>query len=49
MFLSSYKVIATPGPQPGELMGGIEYSFLSSLNQGLDDPKYSDAEGDTWI
>ncbi len=43
LFLSSNQVIATPAPQPGELMGGIEYSFLSSLNQGSNAPKYSDA------
>lgn len=43
LILCSNQVIATPAPQPGELMGGIEYSFLSSFNQGSSEPNYSDA------
>ena len=43
LFLFSNQVIATPAPQPGDLMGGVEYSFLSSLHQDSKNPQYSDA------
>lgn len=42
LFFSNHA-IATPAPTPGELMGGLEYSFLTSLNQGSSDSNYSDA------
>jgi hypothetical protein len=42
-FLFSTYANATPAPQPGELLGGLEFGFLSSVGRSSKVPKYSDA------